>query len=163
MEKRPLFMGIGIGIMAATLFLQSFANSDPAIEYEPSPIAAPEQTPTEATPASPPPITKPAVEEWAAENDLALIPKSDWEAQQKRLKELEAQPVKVRTTIYINPGLGTEGIEPILVKSGLLPQDNRFSQLMKEKGLTKKVRSGLYTFDGQVTEEVIIEKITMKK
>lgn len=157
MEKRPLLIGVGIGMMVATAVLQFLSGNatTPALaQSSASPM------PAEAAPHVPEPLTRDAVQQWADEQGLALLPQTEWNTNRQRLKELEGQAAKQTTTIFITPGLGSHGIEPILVKSGLLPSQNRFAAIMKERKLSTKIRSGLYTFEGPVTEETIIEEIT---
>ncbi|RKD24217.1 hypothetical protein BEP19_07375 [Ammoniphilus oxalaticus] len=152
MNRRAVLLGIGIGIIIGASMMKlgtsSPAQSQPAAA---SPVVADE----------PALLEQPQVEQWLQENGYAFVKQSDWEAQTKRVAELEnGAPAPIRTTIYINPGLSVSGIEHMLVTMEVLPEQNQFRSLIAEQGLTKKVRTGFFTFEGPQTEQSIIQQIT---
>lgn len=155
MEKRQFMLGIGLGIIVATLllrYLPPWLPPSPGLQVSP-----PQTAPVPA------PITQQQGEQWMKDHGFAIVKESEWKAHQEKLKQLETNTPKATITVYINPGLSVRGIESVLVKSGLLPQQNQFAKRITEKNLARYVRSGPYTFESRVTEEAIIEEITRSK
>lgn len=147
MNKRPLLLGLGLGILFSATILRFGSESSLNVP-----------APQELAPA---PLEKQQVEQWLQQNGYALVTQSEWETQLEKVKKLqEAPPAPQTTSVYMNPGISVVGMENILVKSGLLPQNNQFAEILSKQGLSRQIRSGLYTFTGKQTEESIIAEIT---
>ena len=150
MSKRQWILGIGMGMMIGASLLQVGTLTQ----------AKPPE-PAESKPPTPAPIQQPQVKTWLQENGYAFVKQADWDAQTKKISELENRPAPLPTiTVYINPGLSVAGMESLFVKSGLLSKENTFAVVIGEKGLSRKVRSGVYTFEGNQTAESIVSQIT---
>ncbi|MBP1931453.1 hypothetical protein [Ammoniphilus resinae] len=152
MDKQSLLLGAGLGMILSAVVLH----------YIP-PLFGPATDPSVSPPPKSAPLTVEQGEKWMSEHGYVVMKQKQWNEYEKKRKELEANPPKSTITIYIQPGSNVEGIERMLVGAGLLPQQNQFIRLMKEKDLTRRVRTGAYTFEGKVNEELIIEEITRQR
>lgn len=148
--KRQGWIGVGVGLMIGATLLKfgGSAETNQALSTKSVPTA----------------IERQQVEQWLEANGYALVKKSDWKLQQEKIEELEAKlsasSSPTAFSVYINPGLSVSQIERLLVNSGLLPKENRFFQVIAERGVSRSIQTGMYTFKQGQTEEEIVDQLT---
>lgn len=149
-----MLLGVGAGIIIGASLLQLGTPTLPT-------KSSPPQEQTVPKPEAAEMLTQQEVEQWLQENGYAFVKQSEWEAQVKKITDLGTNnSPTTKAYIHIYPGLSVSGLQHLLVKAGVLPKENHFVRLVGEKGLTRKIQSGVFTFEGQKTEESIIAEIT---
>ncbi|KEO82961.1 hypothetical protein [Tumebacillus flagellatus] len=139
MESRSLSLGLGAGVLAATLVLGIGSMYVPASSSAP---AAPADGQTPST-------------DWKAEADKAgmvVLAKDELdkrlqqareEGAKQKADELAAQPASAKTVhVYIQPGMGTTDVARLLQASGVLEDGNALISLRSSS--QNPIRAGVY-------------------
>jgi cell division protein YceG involved in septum cleavage len=74
--------------------------------------------------------------------------------------DASAANVQEKRSFVITPGMSSEKVGEILAGLELIENEEQFMQLMNERKLHKKIRTGTYTFSGNPSADEIIERIT---
>ena len=128
METRALFLGVGAGLLAATLTFGIGQSLTPAAPAAPTPApAAPKAGMIELT---------------QAELDERLAAAKGEGAKQKEA-ELASQPAAPqKVAVYIQPGMGTTDVALLLQAAGVLADGNELIRLRQNH--PNPIRSGTY-------------------
>ena len=159
LNHRYFYYGLGLGLVIGSLLLQLFSVL-PAADGLPKAGESGEHISDEAT-------LKEAASRFgyqlvkAEENTYTAeeVERIRQQAQQEA-NEASAAQVQEKRTFVITPGMSSEKVGEILSDLRLIENKEQFMQLMSERGLHKKIRTGTYTFTGSPTVDEIIERIT---
>ncbi|HEU4965116.1 MAG TPA: hypothetical protein VFV52_14910 [Bacilli bacterium] len=150
MSTRPFFLGIGAGLIAATLV---FAAGD-ALQPAPQPEATP-QTPGQKTDES-------DWQEQAKQAGLLLLTQEQLDQKLAAAKQGAApkqEPAKPTSIyVYILPGMGTNDVARLLQAAGVVEDGNRLIELRSEQ--EDPIRAGMYELQFKMDPADVLHKIT---
>ncbi|ASS75622.1 hypothetical protein CIG75_11900 [Tumebacillus algifaecis] len=152
MDTRMLVLGLGAGMIVATLVL----GAGNQLQMEPE--EKPEQNET----------TQPAID-WqqeATKADMVVLKKDEYQqqltqAQEEGAKQKEAElnknPVVDKVFVYIQPGMGTTDVAILLQAAGVLQDGNRLISL--RESWSNPIRSGTYEFTKNFDPQEVLKTI----
>lgn len=162
MFKNRLFLfGLGIGLMAGAVLLQLMfkvdrLESDPLQQAQPPTV---EQLQTQADKLNFKLVPKEST--IYSDKDIAAIKQKAAEEERSKLAGQAAPPAKTVHTVFITEQMNAYQVADMFVNAGLLPDASGLVSGLKEKKLTTRIRAGSYSFEGPVTVDDVIAKITI--
>ncbi|RKN86493.1 hypothetical protein [Paenibacillus ginsengarvi] len=167
MFKNRLFLyGLGLGLIVGAVLLQLMLKVDQFENGSPDPASA---------------ATAEQLQAWADKLNYKLYPKEQTIYTEKDLETIRAKiaeeertklaaqapgslpqaPAKTVHSIYISERMEAYNVADMLVKAGMFTDASQFISALAQKKMTTRIRAGSYTFEGPVTIDDIIAKITI--
>ena len=144
MKRRNFYVGLGIGLIMSSLAIMLFDK----------PVANQVITPKQ-------------LEEAAKESNLMLLSNQDIEQLKEQAKEEATNTLKEKNqgskVIYfaIQQGMNSSEIGDFLLETKIIDDKDRFTSLLTDYDLTKKIRAGVYLYSEKMSIEQVIEEITL--
>lgn len=140
MDTRALFLGVGAGLLAATLAFGIGQSRQPAV------TAPPVQTPQAGT-----------ISLTQQELDERLAAAKSEGAKQKAAELAQVPPAPQQVTIYIQPGMGTNDVALLLQAAGVLADGNELIRLRQSHA--NPIRSGTYQLPLKGDPQAVLTQI----
>ncbi|TCP58850.1 hypothetical protein EV586_10149 [Tumebacillus sp. BK434] len=155
MDKRLFFLGLGTGLIAATLVIAGGNSLLPKAE-----------TPAAEHPQQEQPATQTDWRQAAKEAGMVVLPEDDYQKQlagakadgaQQKEAELKKNTADSGVFIYIQPGMGTTDVAILLQASGVLQDGNRLIAL--RENWPNPIRSGTYQLKKNSDPQEVLKTI----
>ncbi|MCX7568546.1 hypothetical protein OS242_01010 [Tumebacillus sp. DT12] len=150
MDTRALFLGVGSGLLAATLTLgigQSLSSTQPVM---PAPIQQGGDWKQAAEQAGMAVLTKQELDE-----RLAAAKSEGAKQKAEELAQVPSAPQTV--SVYIQPGMGTNDVALLLQAAGVLANGNELIRL--RQGHPNPIRSGTYQLPVHGDPQAVLKQI----
>jgi len=159
LKNKSLLAGLGIGLIVGALLLQTMTFADRLDNQEPTAqqpeVQDEEQLEDEADRLGYALIQKDTT--YFTEEQLAARIE---EARQQAIEET-ASTIVERKSFIIVPGTRPGGVSDMLHTLELIADKQVFLDELSRRGLTTKIISGMYTFEGTPEMDAIIREITL--
>lgn len=160
MLKNKLFLyGLGLGLMIGAALLQLMFKAGATAQADVTAErlqAQAEQLNYKLVPKEQPIY---------AESDIEAIKRAAAEAERNRLAaQSSASPPTVKTVrvVYVSERMDASQVADMFVKAGLLSEPSALTSQLRERKLTTKIKSGLYSFEEPPSIDDIIAAVTIQ-
>lgn len=157
MNKRSLWLGVGIGIVLTSVLL-GFMGSSPPVTEEIDEIGT--QDRGVATLSS---VTDEALREFARERGWRLISEEEWDKMQEAQSKVERDASASEGTpvyLHIPSGFSWQEAAELLVKAKVVNRAEEVLEQVKSEGQERKLKPGLYMFQSDDTPGEIVETLS---